>query len=125
MGVKITIRPHIVGQTEFNQFQILIGQRVCGYLGKLATCLPKLVVRELPQDALTAIMRESQKTLRELLPGEELLIDKHVKPLESATVGAPRAKEQEQPADQVASAELESFLSALPADEKSAKDKTN
>lgn len=55
--INVTIRPHVVGDTKFDQFQVLIGQRVVGY--KVKGKPPKLVVRDLPEDALNAIAAAS------------------------------------------------------------------
>lgn len=68
MGVQVTIRPHKVrdprgNEVEFDQYQILIGQRVMGYLGKLPECKPKLVVRDVPEEILRAIERACAEKL--------------------------------------------------------------
>jgi hypothetical protein len=112
MGVQITIRPHVVRnqrgeEVEFDQFQILCGQRVCGYLGKRPSCLPKLVVKELPKDVLKAITRAAYETLRGLFPGEMLAIGA---PVPSPAIGDQPARPAPTPADPAASVELEQAL---------------
>lgn len=68
MPVQVTIRPHVVVDTngrrvEFDQFQILVGQRVMGYLGKKPGCTPKLVARDVPEDLLRAIHAAAEQVL--------------------------------------------------------------
>jgi len=61
MGLTITIRQHVAtdittGRVDtFDQFQILVGQRVVGYLGSGRECGPTLVARDLPEDVKKAI----------------------------------------------------------------------
>jgi hypothetical protein len=121
MGVQITIRPHVVRnakgeEVEFDQFQILCGQRVCGYLGKLPSCLPKLVVRELPQDVMKAIVRAAHAQLRELHPQGELVIERVHEAIVAPAIGDKPKKQQLPVADAAASAELEQALESQPAD---------
>ena len=66
MAVKVTIVPHRVPDkarggkvVEFDQFQVFIGQRVVGYKAKQPGLPVKLVVRDLPEEAINAINRAS------------------------------------------------------------------
>jgi len=105
MGVKVTIQPHRVTDhnghaVEFDQYQILIGQRVCGYLGKLAHCVPKLVVRDLPEDALAAINAACSEKLQTLC---EAVVQQPIGARPKPDVPPPRPSEAD-------SAELEAGL---------------
>lgn len=110
MGVQVTIRPHRVTDergrdVEFDQYQILVGQRVMGYLGKLPGCVPKLVVRDVPQDVLSAINAAAAKVL-----GGETSAAVSLQP-----IGVDPAKEPVSPpppTDAADDAELEAELAA-------------
>ncbi len=68
MAIKITIVPHRVGKVEFDQFQVFIGARVIGYLGKAADCRPKLVVKDLSDEILAEVNEACHAKLVELHP---------------------------------------------------------
>lgn len=102
MGVNVTIRPHVVGTTKFDQFQVLIGQRVVGYKAKQKGLPVKLVVRDLPEDALAAINEASAKMDGVEEPTHTSVV--------SHPIGAEPAQPAAPPADPADSAELESEL---------------
>ena len=67
--LQVTIREHVVydgrrkENVKFDQYQILLGQRLVGYLGKDPKCRPVLVIKGLPEDAIAAINQAAVEKL--------------------------------------------------------------
>lgn len=121
MGVQVTIRPHVVfdkvrgHNVEFDQFQILIGQRVCGYLGKLQNCQPKLVAANLPEDCLAAINDACDEQLQRGKYAAEGAAAPGVPAAVVRTIGSDPKKDKREPLpapDAAASAALEEAIEA-------------
>jgi hypothetical protein len=114
MGVQVTIRPHIVGTTKFDQFQILIGQRVVGYKASQPGLPPKLVVGNLPEDAVNAVAEACRKMDEEI---NKAAVTTKPQLAPTLSVAHPIGAEPPQdppapPADPTDSAELEASLAA-------------
>ena len=118
MGVKVTIRKHIVfdqrkqEDVEFDQFQILIGQRVVGYKASARGIPPTIIARNLSQEILGAIAKASADH-------DQLSDDERSKlgtPQVSQAIGDQARPEPEPVIDPADSAKLEASIEAAAAE---------